>query len=290
LKNKNKTPYLCAIIENDDEILYYFKNHKKRKVMKTALITGASLGFGVEFAHNFAKNGNNVILVARSEGKLNALANEIREKYKVQVMVMAKDLSDMNAVQGIYDTLQSQGVHVDYLVNNAGFGDYAMFADADYQKLESMIDLNIKALTKLSHLFVKPMIQKGYGKIMNVASTASFQPGPTMAVYYATKSYVLFLGEAMANELEGTGVTVTTLCPGASETGFQNAADLHESKLVKGKKLPTAKEVADFGYKHMMRGSLTVIPGFMNYMNAQASRFVPRKWVLKIVRMVQEKA
>jgi uncharacterized protein len=154
--------------------------------------------------------------------------------------------------------------------------------------LENMIDLNIKSLTKLTHLFVQPMVAKGYGKIMNVASTAAFQPGPTMAVYYATKSYVLFLGEAIGNELEGTGVTITTLCPGASETGFQNAADLHESKLVKGKKLPTAKEVADFGYKHMMQGSHTVIPGFMNWMNAQAARFLPRQWVLKIVRMVQE--
>lgn len=256
----------------------------------TALITGASLGFGVEFAKNFAKDGHNLVLVARSVDKLNALAADIKSQYKVEVLVMGKDLSKMEQVQSVYDELQAKGIHIDYLVNNAGFGDYAYFHEADYVKLEQMIDLNIKALTKLSHLFVKPMVAKGYGKIMNVASTAAFQPGPTMAVYYATKAYVLYLGEAMKNELEGTGVTVTTLCPGASETGFQNAADLHESKLVKGKKLPTAKEVADFGYKAMMRGEMTAIHGTMNWINAQASRFMPRNWVLKVVRSVQEKA
>lgn len=257
---------------------------------RTALITGASLGFGVEFAKNFAKDGHNLVLVARSVDKLKALSAEIQSQYGVEVLVMGKDLSKMEQVQSIYDELQAKKIHIDYLVNNAGFGDFAYFHQADYTKLEQMIDLNIKALTKLSHLFVKPMVAKGYGKIMNVASTAAFQPGPTMAVYYATKAYVLYLGEAMKNELEGTGVSVTTLCPGASETGFQNAADLHESKLVKGKKLPTAKEVADFGYKAMMRGEMTVIHGTMNWINAQASRFMPRNWVLKVVRMVQERA
>lgn len=257
---------------------------------RTAIITGASLGFGVEFARNFAKNNHNLVLVARSVDRLNSLATEIRSQYNVDVLVMGKDLSDMQQVQSVYDELQAKNIHVDYLVNNAGFGDYAYFHEADYAKLEKMIDLNIKALTKLSHLFVRPMVAKNYGKIMNVASTAAFQPGPTMAVYYATKAYVLFLGEAMKNELEGTGVTVTTLCPGASETDFQNAADLHESKLVKGKKLPTAKEVADFGYRAMMKGDLTAIHGTMNWINAQASRFLPRNWVLKVVRKVQEKA
>ncbi len=257
---------------------------------KTALITGASLGFGVEFAKNFAKDGHNLVLVARSIDKLNALATEIKSQYNVEVLVMGKDLSKMEQVQSIYDELQAKNIHIDFLVNNAGFGDYAFFHEAEYAKLEQMIDLNIKALTKLSHLFVKTMVTKGAGKIMNVASTAAFQPGPMMAVYYATKAYVLYLGEAMKNELEGTGVTITTLCPGASETGFQNAADLHESKLVKGKKLPTAKEVADFGYKAMMKGEMTVIEGTMNWINAQASRFLPRNWVLKVVRMVQERA
>jgi uncharacterized protein len=256
---------------------------------KTALITGASLGLGLEFAKNFARDGHNLVLVARSLNKLEAIAADIRQQYGVTVTVMGKDLSNMDEVQSVYDTLQAQGIHIDYLVNNAGFGDFAYFHEAEYAKLENMIDLNIKSLTKLSHLFVKPMLAKKYGKIMNVASTAAFQPGPTMAVYYATKAYVLYLGEAMSNELEGTGVTVTMLCPGATETGFQAAADLGESKLVKGKKLPTAQEVADYGYRHMMKGSMTVVHGLMNRINALAPRFLPRKLVLKVVRMVQEK-
>ncbi len=257
---------------------------------KTALITGASVGFGAAFAHEFARGGANLVLVARSIDKLNQLAETLRQEYGVTVTVLGKDLSNMQQVQQVWDELQEKGIHIDYLVNNAGFGDYALFHEADYSKLEQMIDLNIKALTKLSYLFVKPMVARGYGKIMNVASTAAFQPGPTMAVYFASKAYVLHLGEAMSNELEGTGVTITTLCPGASATEFQNAAAMHESKLVKGKKLPTATEIARYGYKHMMKGSGTVIPGFANWVNAQASRFVPRKMVVKIVRSVQEKA
>ncbi|MDN4165121.1 SDR family oxidoreductase [Cytophagales bacterium LB-30] len=257
---------------------------------KTALITGASLGFGLEFAHIFAREGHQVVLVARNAEKLEKLAQEIRDKYQVKAWVFAKDLSKMEEIDSLYQSLQQEMITIDFLVNNAGFGDFSLFHESEYGKIETMIDLNIKALTKLSHLFVKDMVARGEGKILNVASTAAFQPGPTMAVYYATKAYVLFLGEAMSNELEGTGVTVTTLCPGASETGFQQAANLQESKLVKGKKLPTAREVSEFGYKHLMKGSMTVIPGFMNWLNAQASRFVPRKMVLKIVRMVQDKA
>lgn len=256
---------------------------------KTALITGASSGFGVEFAYLFAQDKHNLVLVARRADKLESLATEIRAKYGVEVLVMSKDLSDMTQVQSIYDELQSKNIHIDFLVNNAGFGDFGYFHEAEWSKLEQMIDLNIKSLTKLSHLFVNDMKKKGFGKILNVASTASFQPGPTMAVYYATKAFVLFLGEAMSNELSKTGVTVTTLCPGPAETGFQAVADLGESKLVKGKKLPSAKEIATFGYKKMNKGSLTVVPGFMNWINAFAVRFMPRGLVLKIVRSVQEK-
>jgi uncharacterized protein len=256
---------------------------------KTALVTGASLGFGVEFARNFAKDGHNLVLVARSLDKLNALAAELRANFGVEVNVFGCDLSKMDEVQRIFDELQQKKIHIDFLVNNAGFGDFGLFHEADFGKLENMIDLNVKSLTKMSYLFVKPMIARGEGRILNVASTASFQPGPTMAVYYATKAFVLFLGEAMSNELKGTGVTVTTLCPGASESGFQNAANLQESKLVKNRKLPTAKEVADFGYKHLFRGSLTVIPGLMNWLMVQSIRFTPRALVLKIVRFVQDK-
>jgi hypothetical protein len=254
---------------------------------KTALVTGASIGFGVEFAKNFARDGHNVVIVARSSDKLNELAAEIRSEFGVEVYPIAKDLSDMRQVQSLFDDLQSQNIQIDFLVNNAGFGDFKDFLAADYRRIEQMIDLNIKSLTKMSHLFAKPMVERGFGKILQVASTAAFQPGPGMAVYFATKAYVLFLSEAMSDELRNTGVSVTTLCPGASETGFQAAAELQESKLVKGKKLPGAKPVADFGYRAMMNNKLTVVHGFANWIGVQSVRVFPRKWVLAIVRRVQ---
>ncbi|MBX9783853.1 MAG: SDR family oxidoreductase [Chitinophagaceae bacterium] len=258
--------------------------------MKTALITGASSGFGAEFAKEFAKDKHNLILVARGVDKMNALAETIRNQYNVDVKVTGKDLSKTEDVKALYDELQQQNIHIDYLVNNAGFGDFGFFHESDWSKQEQMINVNITALTYLTRLFVPLMIKNGYGKVLNVASSAAFQPGPTMSVYYATKAFVLSFSEAISNELNGTGVTVTCLCPGAAESGFQSAAAMEESKLVKGKKLPTSAEIAAFGYKHMMKGSLTVIPGFMNNIMAQSIRFTPRKLVLKIVRMMQDRA
>jgi short-subunit dehydrogenase len=254
-----------------------------------ALITGASGGIGLELAKEFAKNNINVVVVARSESKLQSLASLLQQQYKVQVKVITKDLSKLEEVEALYQQLKYENITVDYLVNNAGFGDYAYFYEADWNKLNEMINLNITALTRLSYLFVKDMVQQGFGKIMNVASTAAFQPGPTMAVYYATKSYVLFLSEAMANELQDKGVTVTALCPGATESGFEVAAALKESKLFKGKKLPSSAEVAAYGYKAMMKGKMVAIHGLMNNIMAQSIRFAPRALVLKIVRNIQSK-
>jgi len=258
--------------------------------MSTALITGASSGIGLELAKEFAKHKHDLVLVARSEDRLNSLADDLKADHRITVHVLARDLSNLKEVDEVYAYTQFQNLQIDYLVNNAGFGDYAYFYEADWNKLNAMLDVNIKALTRLSWLYVKDMVKSKSGRIMNVASTAAFQPGPTMAVYYATKSYVLLLSEAMANELEGKGVTVTALCPGATESGFQQAADLHESKLVKGKKLPSSAEVAGYGYKAMMKGKKVAIHGFMNYLLAQSPRFFPRNMITKVVRAVQEKA
>jgi short-subunit dehydrogenase len=149
------------------------------------------------------------------------------------------------------------------LINNAGFGDFGMFLETDWNKEAQMIQLNITALTQLTKLYLKEMVKRGSGKIMNVASTAAFQSGPTMAVYYATKAYVLSFSEAIDNEVRDKGVTVTALCPGATESGFQAAAAMEESNLVKGRKLPTSKEVAEYGYESMMKGRTVAIDGFM---------------------------
>jgi short-subunit dehydrogenase len=256
---------------------------------RTALITGASAGFGVEFAKNFAKDGHDLVLVARRLDRLNSLAEELREKNKIQVRVLGKDLSNTEDVQSIYDILKKVNVHVDYLVNNAGLGDFGNFHESEWMKQVQMIEVNIKALTKLTYLFMRPMVEKGYGKILNVASVAAFQPGPLMAVYFASKAYVLSFSEAISNELKGTGVTVTILCPGASESEFLTVAKLDESKLFRRKRVPSSKEVADYGYRKMMEGSMTVIPGFANKLGVMATRIVPRKLVLNMVRKIQER-
>ena len=174
------------------------------------------------------------------------------------------------------------------MVNNAGFGHFGLFAESNWEKQHQMIELNITALTQLTHLFLPQLIQQK-GKILNVASTAAFQPGPTMAVYYATKAFVLHFSEALSNELKPTGVTVTALCPGATESGFQKAAEMEESKLVKGRKLPSSADVAIYGYKAFMNGKVVAIHGWLNYLMAQSIRFTPRSLVLKVVRFIQDK-
>jgi short-subunit dehydrogenase len=253
---------------------------------QTALITGASNGIGYELTKLFAADGYDLVLVARSEGKMQALAAELQAKHGVQVTVLAKDLSDTNAPSEVYAELQQRGLHVDILVNNAGYGTYGLFVNTDLDNELRMIRLNIEALTHLSKLFVRDMVKQGGGKILNVASTASFQPGPLMAVYYATKAYVLSFSEALANELQGTGVTVTALCPGPTESGFQAKAQMQNSKLVQ-RSIMDAKTVAVAGYRGLMQGRTVVIPGLQNRLMAMAVRFTPRKLVTKIVRHVQ---
>jgi uncharacterized protein len=255
----------------------------------TALITGASSGIGLELAKTFASHGHHLVLVARNEGKLKELAAQIEQQYKVKVTVIAKDLSNYNTAKEIVNSCTQQNIQVDYLVNNAGIGDFGFFHESDWNKQEQIINLNITALTCLTHLVLPGMVQRKFGKILNVASTAAFQPGPTMSVYYATKAYVLSFTEAISNELEKTGVTVTALCPGATESGFQSAAAMEESKLVKGKKLPSSAEVATYGYKALMNGKVVAIHGFMNKVIAESVRFTPRFLVRKIVRSIQNK-
>jgi short-subunit dehydrogenase len=220
--------------------------------MKTALITGASLGIGLEMAKYAASLGHNLVLVARNQQNLQALAAQIQQQYKVAIKIIAADLSEMAQVQQVYNTCKAENIIVDMLINNAGFGDFGLFAESDWIKTNQMIQLNITSLTLMCRLFIPDMKARKTGYILNVASTAAFQPGPTMAVYYATKSYVLHFSEAIYNELQGSGVSVTCLCPGATESGFQAAAAMENSALVKGKKLPTSKEVAVFGLDAML--------------------------------------
>jgi short-subunit dehydrogenase len=256
---------------------------------KTALITGATSGIGYELAYVHATQGGNVALVARSKDKLEQIKKDLEDNYKISAYVIEKDLSLKDSAKDVYDEIMNNNITVDYLINNAGFGDYGFFNDSDWGKLERMINLNITALTQLTKLFISDMIKRGNGKIMNVASTAAFQPGPTMAVYYATKAYVLSFSEAINNEVSGSGVTVTTLCPGPTKSGFQEAASLKESRLVKGRILATSKEVAEYGYNAMLKGKPVAIPGIVNYLIANSVRFFPRSAVLKMARFIQDK-
>ncbi len=254
----------------------------------TALITGASSGIGYDLAKEFASHGYNVVLVARSKDKLEQLAQELRATYGIKAVVLAQDLSAIGAPQTIFEQVEQSGVTVDILVNNAGFGSYGFFHELDVQKELEMIQLNTSALVYLTRLFLPGMVARHHGKILNVASTAAFQPGPLMAVYYATKAFTLHFSEAIANELEGTGVTVTVLCPGRTETGFEARAAMQESKLMQNGLMSSAS-VAKAGYAALMQAKTIIIPGFPNRMIVGLLRLMPRNMVTRFVRNVQER-
>ena len=255
----------------------------------TALITGASNGIGLELARIHASRGKDLVLVARSADKLNRLKTELESKYQVEVLTISKDLSLKEAPQQIFDELQQQDIQVEYLINNAGFGDYGFFHESSWEKEEQMIDLNMKSLTHLTRLFLPEMVKRRSGRIMNVASTAAFQPGPLMAIYYATKHYVLAFSEAIANEVKDYSVTVTALCPGPTESGFQKVAAMEDSKLVNGVKMPTSAEVAEYGYQSMLKGKVVAIHGRANSLMAKSVGFLPRNLVTNMVRKLQDK-
>lgn len=255
--------------------------------MKTALITGASSGIGLEFAKIFAANNCNLVLVARNESAMNDLSAELTEKFKIKVKVIVKDLSDKNASKEIFAELENEKIEIEYLVNNAGFGGYGNFHDTEWKKEEEMIRVNVTTLAELSKLFVKGMVKRNSGRILNVASTAAFQPGPLMSVYYATKAFVLSLSEAMAYELKDTNVTVTCLCPGPTKSNFHIVANIKASKLAKGINA-TSYDVALYGYKAMMKGKRIAIEGFMNKLLAFVVRFMPKKMILSTVYKIQK--
>ena len=250
----------------------------------TALITGASKGIGKEFVIEFAKNKIDVIIVARSQKLLHEHAQFVEKKYKTKVHVISLDLSMQNAAEEVYQAVNKKRLVVNYLVNNAGFGDYGEFANSDLKKQSDMINLNILTLTKLTHLFVQDMKKRKQGKILNLASVAAFQPGPTMSVYFATKHFVLGFSEAIHEELKQYNIQVTALCPGPTESDFGQVAGFQMLKNPKPNRFPTAKDVAQFGYKKMMKGGAIAIHGFVNIVLSTLVRLAPRSIVRKIVR------
>ena len=256
----------------------------------TALITGASAGIGYELAEIFAQHGHNLVLVARSEDKLHAMALKFATDYLVNTKVIAADLSKHDAPAKVMAQLKQEGVTVDVLVNNAGFGYYGAFQESDLQRELNMMQLNMVTLTHLCKLFLEQLPREQQGKILNVSSTAAFTPaGPFMAVYFASKAYVQSFSEALAAELYGTNVTVTTLCPGPTKTEFKEAANLEGSGLFSKQFVADARNVAVAGYKGLMAGKVVVIPGVYNKLTVFSTRFIPRSFLRRMVKRIQEK-
>ena len=248
---------------------------------KTALITGASEGLGRDLAKLFARDGHHLVLVARNESRLNELAAELRGLFHIEVDIVVQDLSIADASQRVFERLQ--GKPIDFLVNNAGFGTHGFFAESDVQSQLAMLQVNVVALTHLTRLIVPGMLQRRSGRILNMASVAAYIPGPLMAVYYASKAYVLSFSEALSNELAGSGVSVTAVCPGPTKTEFQKRAEIEGSALFSGNVMSSA-EVARIGYEGFMRGKRVVITGFSNRVLVSASKLSPRRMTAAIAR------
>lgn len=255
--------------------------------MSTVLITGASGGIGYEIAKLFARDHHTLVLVARSADKLAQVASEL-QAHGVTVKTFALDLAEPPAPKFLFDQLQREGITVDILINNAGFGAFGEFAHMPEAQILGQINLNVTALTQLTKLFLPPMLARRSGRIMNVASTAGFQPGPLMAVYYATKAYVISFSEAIANELHHSGVTVTCFCPGATHTGFAKRAGNDKSRLFQQLGAMSAQKVALDGYRAVMEGRTLAISGLQNWLAAQGTRLGPRKMITAISRWISE--
>jgi uncharacterized protein len=255
---------------------------------RIALVTGASSGIGLELARRFAIEHYDLVLVARNRARLMDIGADFQKSYGVNVRISPKDLSHNKASQELFEELTEAGVKVHTLVNNAGFGGYGEFATSELQHELEMMQLNMVSLTHLTKLFL-PQIIAAKGAVLNVASTAAFQPGPLMAVYYATKAYVLSFTEALAEELEPRGVKVSALCPGPVPSGFQDRANLNGSPMLKSPAILDAATVANIGYEGLQAGKHVVIAGKLNKVGVQMLRVSPRRMVTRMVKKFQEK-
>lgn len=257
----------------------------QQEKVRTVLITGATSGIGYELSKLFAKNGYNLVLVARNKQRLGELVQQLSQEFSVRTESISKDLSEVISPAEIFAELQEKSIHIDILVNNAGFNEYGVFFNTDIQRELQMIQVNLVSLTYLTKLLLPGMLKQKYGKILNVASTGSFVPGPYNAVYCATKAYVLSFSEAIAEELKDTNVTVTALCPGATKTQFAQRAKMEHTKLFSGKVMD-AEKVAEVGFDALMRGKASVIAGCANRLTVFFLRFMPRNIVAKMAKNI----
>ncbi|WP_179317488.1 SDR family NAD(P)-dependent oxidoreductase [Winogradskyella undariae] len=257
------------------------------KSKKTALVTGAASGLGFELALLLAKDDYNLILIDIDSKRLDQARDIILETYTVEITLLLKDLSSTNVARDIYDNIKS--TPIDVIINNAGFGMFGVFCESDWERDSQMLHLHVLTSTHLLKLILPNMVKRGSGKVLNLSSLAAFQPGPLMALYYASKGYILSFSEAISNELKGTGVTVTALCPGPTKTAFQSTVsdDATEGKIAFN--MASAKEVAAYGYDAMNKGKVVAIPGTLNKFLSVLPRFLTRNRTTKIVRKIQDK-
>jgi short-subunit dehydrogenase len=253
-----------------------------------ALVTGGTSGIGYELVRRLAHDGKNLVIVSRSEEDLARVADEITHDFGVDVITISKDLFDPENAFALYNEIRSRNIEIDILINDAGQGQYGEFVDTDIRRELMIINLNISSLVILTKMFLKDMVAKGRGRILNLSSIASKMPGPWHAVYHATKAFVQSFTEAVRSEVKDTGVTLTALLPGATETDFFNKADMNESKIVKGKKLDDPAKVAEDGYKAMMDGDDMVISGIKNKMQVAQSNVLPDAVVAERMKKQQE--
>ena len=255
--------------------------------MGYSLVTGASSGIGLELCHLLAKDGCNLVLIARKEKELYQLKNDLEDKYSIKAHVIVSDLQCIDAPLYIYNEIANLNIEIDNLINNAGFGSFGPFCEIDSQKDLAMLDVNCRALTHILKLFLPDMIKRKKGRILNVASTAAFMAGPYMSVYYASKAYVLSLSEALASETKGSGVTVSVLCPGPTKTPFQNKAQMKKSDFVTFGTME-ASQVALCGYKGMLKGKGVIVPGALNKIMVRGGRLLPRNILTAMAKSTQK--
>lgn len=255
----------------------------------TALVTGASSGLGLRLARLLAVDGFDLALVARRQAALEELAHHLASEHGIRARAVVQDLAQPGAASSVLARLGPQVGEVTVLVNNAGFGTFGPFHAADPDTQAQMVRVNVGALTELTRRLLEPMLDRGWGRIMNVASTAAFQPGPLMAVYYASKAFVLSFSESLSEELRDSGITVTAFCPGPTPTEFQERAGVEGSRFLSGwiMRRTDPEAVARVGYKGMMEGKRIVIPGLLNRVLAQAYRVTPRSVMTRAVGVIQ---
>ena len=257
---------------------------------KTALITGSASGLGYEFARFMAGKGYNLVLVDILNQELTDTHNTLENEFDIEILSITKDLAEPDSADFVYDQIKSNNIKIDLLINNAGFGDFGFFYKTDWRKENRLLQLNMVTLTQLTKLFLQDMVNQGEGKIINVASAAGFQPGPLMALYYASKSYVVSFTQSISREVRSKGVKITVVCPGVIITGFNKACGVPESYLLKKSVLLTKPEfVVNKAYKAVNRGQAIIIPGLFNYLMVNIGRFLTRNIITNIVWRIQKK-